>query len=1318
MSNSNESLNKQTYRTLFIGLGGTGGEVLNKLHGKLSAEQKERSHMLYLDLDKKATDFLTAKGVPTVRISSSDSVRSIMNYLGDEDGVKDWLPHDPKGDNGFLSSNTDSGASQYRVKSRLCLAKYLNERPNELTRLLDEVSAPGNLLVDETLRVMIVSSIAGGTGAGTFIQMALFLREYFRSNGHNDINIMGLFALPDLYVNAVQNDPGTKTNTSNMYSNAYAAIRELNAMNLAAAVGNKVEGYGKSINIEIKTQSEGNLFDSNDPKTSENANNRPFNRIYFVDLSSADGGILRSLDQYYAVMADIVHTRLYSALEPTIRSDEDNELWIHNNYPTAIYGSAGFGRIVYPYEGIIDYLATRKTYEELHEGWSAPENYWEKYKSEKKKEAKASGSRWIQSSEIRGERFISDMNELMGESRFMYLKAMIMDPNNSGKNRAELFVETIMKETGSETGVVKDSAGNYDGKFGLNSDKEVCDFRKKLAKPLQQQPNAVKVTVEKVVEAIKQANSTALANANAYAKALSKNIVGKGITVASKIIPRNHEDNLLAKNDKDLINIFYGLLSMDGQAIHPLAARYLLYSLRERITEIIRTYPEDIENDYRRDFNLAFDDDKEDNIDLVVNDQVELIRLKAPFSIFGKDNKSGYFTPKEAVEKYYNNYASTLNLMMEDATNKLRKTIFEKMLEPLNELIELYEKLFDNLKIFKTQLKNEEELKKRAHEQSRDVRAIFINASQREKEYIYSGDLKTREALDDCADEIASAAGLGIYEGLIARVWKKLEEKEQIALLGDSYDPQEETDDFSEMTGLFKDVAGIYAKILKDKVPHLKANVVQALIRHCCFEQGVSEDKLVDNDVRIRVRNAFETAVKNMVHKATPMLNFDRNNVDTYFEGEEKNPEVAVTKYYMHFGMSPNLEESLEVLFPSTGIGSAYQTFQNTVDGLRSIIREDSFDEQEIVCFRAVHCLQPTQIYKFRESEFRGYYGAYKKRLELIHSSNAFSNTPHLDKRWHLREAMPYISRVTEQQWRKKTVKAFVYAMLSERITQTNYNGVLCYNFQRPGADQPSLVFWPAGDLVTKRDVSKVLEYLAEQTELVEALCELYDETFKNILNRLANHRDEIPMYKTVVTNDKTLRKLYGGLLVQKKTTSGARIGHGKNASINDENAISEEEQIERQEAAKLLHGNDATWDYEMTKDSEGGLLKLAYDVHKSEELQERDYDYGEAMLELGLDLVDKLARNMYGSVIKEYTQEETEYKDLYNHILEKFIKYYVDAELIDKKQMSEERINAMKKKNGNKMIGEYFYKYSVVPTIIADTREYEWIETHWQLKK
>ena len=289
-------------RTMIIGLGGSGGEVLNLLFDKLSKEQRQLAKTLYLDTDRKDIERLKKIGVRAVHLGNSDTVKKMAARLGEDDGVYNWLPCDQKKENVFLCSPTDVGASQYRYKSRLCLARFLKKRDNALKKMLDEMNGSGSITMDNPLRVIITASVAGGTGAGSFIQVALYIRKYFRDSEQDNVQIVGLLGCPDLFAAVAENDQERE----NMFANAYAAVRELNAMNLAVCEGDDQPGnYAKSIRLKIDTESEGCLFDAQGKDFRNNFAAKPFNSVYFVDKYNAEGAVLQSLDQYFGVMADI-----------------------------------------------------------------------------------------------------------------------------------------------------------------------------------------------------------------------------------------------------------------------------------------------------------------------------------------------------------------------------------------------------------------------------------------------------------------------------------------------------------------------------------------------------------------------------------------------------------------------------------------------------------------------------------------------------------------------------------------------------------------------------------------------------------------------------------------------------------------------------------------------------------------------------------------------------------------------------------------------------------------------------------------------------
>ncbi|MCQ8279430.1 GYF domain-containing protein [Acetobacteraceae bacterium KSS8] len=189
--------------TLFVGLGGTGMQILLRLRRRiLTADWNGRriddlsrfpiASFVYFD-----TDLRTA--IESDRQANTDPLARIVafrenerlqhavdvkRYMKDIDRyplIADWLPIAD-----FALINTEKGAGQVRAISRLLffdqfrkLSDMLRERADHLLRSVghqDDLAHLG-LEVENRLRVVVVCSAAGGTGSGAFIDLGLALRS-------------------------------------------------------------------------------------------------------------------------------------------------------------------------------------------------------------------------------------------------------------------------------------------------------------------------------------------------------------------------------------------------------------------------------------------------------------------------------------------------------------------------------------------------------------------------------------------------------------------------------------------------------------------------------------------------------------------------------------------------------------------------------------------------------------------------------------------------------------------------------------------------------------------------------------------------------------------------------------------------------------------------------------------------------------------------------------------------------------------------------------------------------------------------------------
>jgi|GEM_PF-530954 len=219
-------------RTILIGLGGTGKEALLRAKRKYIetfGEVPPLVKFLLIDTTPAITDRLEITDpdgeTKTVALSPDEVLyieargASLLPKVNDE--IREWFP--PQAD---LKANIISGAGQIRALGRLALfanarsvydclrelvsdaRNYKAERVSKDWRYVYEPFSPH-------LTVCVVASLAGGTGSGIFLDVAMILRDMLK----DEEQLFAYLLLPDIYVNR----PGTQ----NVEANAYAALKEL-----------------------------------------------------------------------------------------------------------------------------------------------------------------------------------------------------------------------------------------------------------------------------------------------------------------------------------------------------------------------------------------------------------------------------------------------------------------------------------------------------------------------------------------------------------------------------------------------------------------------------------------------------------------------------------------------------------------------------------------------------------------------------------------------------------------------------------------------------------------------------------------------------------------------------------------------------------------------------------------------------------------------------------------------------------------------------------------------------------------------------------
>lgn len=229
--------------TLLVGLGGTGKEVLLRLRRMIVERYGSLGRLpflrfMHLDTDKNQTaseqyDLRSAddplyrdiRFTPAERIDLTipGGTGKYVEHLNNFPNVKRWFP---AGGKIAHLGDLHEGAGQVRMASRLGffdasnhqkITSRLEQCRRELSdaAILQQAAQFGfNFNADRT-RVVIVASLAGGTGSGTFIDTGFLVKRYFP-----EAERVGILLLPAFFTGY----PGGER----VRANGYAALMELN----------------------------------------------------------------------------------------------------------------------------------------------------------------------------------------------------------------------------------------------------------------------------------------------------------------------------------------------------------------------------------------------------------------------------------------------------------------------------------------------------------------------------------------------------------------------------------------------------------------------------------------------------------------------------------------------------------------------------------------------------------------------------------------------------------------------------------------------------------------------------------------------------------------------------------------------------------------------------------------------------------------------------------------------------------------------------------------------------------------------------------
>jgi hypothetical protein len=218
--------------TVIIGIGGSGGDILLRVRKRFYERYGALAHfpiVSYLWLDTDATEKEIGAGILSDQISFTPPEK-LMTTMADTTKVTNDLNQYPHIKQWFYPGLTKlktmtEGAGQIRAYSRLGFYDHYTkirnaiENAGVLVRSIENVRVARekhHLEADPNdLQVLVVFSIAGGTGSGMFLDLAFLVKSIF--GGATNLNTIGYALMPGLF----------NPREDRVFANGYAALKEL-----------------------------------------------------------------------------------------------------------------------------------------------------------------------------------------------------------------------------------------------------------------------------------------------------------------------------------------------------------------------------------------------------------------------------------------------------------------------------------------------------------------------------------------------------------------------------------------------------------------------------------------------------------------------------------------------------------------------------------------------------------------------------------------------------------------------------------------------------------------------------------------------------------------------------------------------------------------------------------------------------------------------------------------------------------------------------------------------------------------------------------
>jgi hypothetical protein len=685
--------------TLLIGLGGIGSRVVDQVYGWIPPER--RTHVAAHAFDTNVNDISKLRNLQG-SVTQTSERWTVGQYLHRADPlVKEWFPWEqPELQRKLLTE----GAGQIRAVSRLGYRAAMET--GHLHGLEWQIATIFQARGEEqinSVRVMIVSSLAGGTGAGIFLQTAMYLRELFEvSFGRSNVLVRGAFVLPDTLIKSRVLD---ENEWDSVRANGYASLKELNAITLNAA------GVHSQVTIEMEyrpgqTDAYGRQSLAITPRQ------LPYDFVFLYDFENTRGENLGHFANYADQVAQTVYLQLFTPIAAGNFSQEDNQiLSLIGNQGRSRYCGAGVARLVYPYPEVVEYASLRWSTDALSDQWLKLDGDFEgEYRQYERdlqggvarEEPKiASRYTWLLDNLASGDRPDPFFQEVFRSTRMLDEKGKPADPKSALFLAAvEAEIERVLRE--DQTLAQAEADCRIDE--GRLEDKD-----------------RVRHEVIRVEEALLTYQQHVTRAVNEYKTFLLNQVLLQDCDAPTGMQGQDYRLNtwLLGK----------------PEPLHPVAVRYVLYQLVLALDERVRGLT--VENEQLltsiRRYEQTFDLPETEGQVETAEDRVRRA-LQQPFYKALIRNEF-----KELRDEYLDKSQRQLRSLSRFKLERLKELVFAALLKGVREMLDEWERYFRNLRETRNHLLDELNQRGVAHERSGDPTQQFVLGTKAHKEQLWDG---------------------------------------------------------------------------------------------------------------------------------------------------------------------------------------------------------------------------------------------------------------------------------------------------------------------------------------------------------------------------------------------------------------------------------------------------------------------------------------------------------------------------------------------------------------------------------------------------